>query len=140
MFWLNISVSAGCRTGDPGISQCVSAASAVTVIVTPTSVARQPLIREHTAYFTTIEKVHDLGNQYDTLLRGRGETPSRRRSSVTPAKRASVSHGRRSVASPLSSGREQDGTLDSVRSQLQLLGRVWKYPGSFGISVVGVRI
>ncbi|XP_043245138.1 dystonin-like isoform X38 [Amphibalanus amphitrite] len=66
----------------------------------------KPLIREHTSYFTTIEKVHELGTQYDSLLRGRGETPARRRSSVTPAKRASVSHGRRSVASPLSSARK----------------------------------
>ncbi|XP_043207067.1 microtubule-actin cross-linking factor 1-like isoform X6 [Amphibalanus amphitrite] len=66
----------------------------------------KPLVREHTQYAATIDKVNDLGNQYDQLVRGdRAETPSRRRSSVTPLKKASVtSHGRRSVT-PLSSVR-----------------------------------
>ncbi|XP_037076956.1 microtubule-actin cross-linking factor 1, isoforms 1/2/3/5-like [Pollicipes pollicipes] len=67
----------------------------------------KPLVKEHGQYVTTIDKVNDLGNQYDALLRAdRAETPSRRRSSVTPAKKTSVvSHGRRSVT-PLSSVRK----------------------------------
>ena len=66
-------------------------------------VSRQPLVREHTQYATTIDKVNDVGNQYDQLLRGdRGETPVRRRSSLTPLKKASTA-SRRSVT-PLSSG------------------------------------
>ena len=87
--------------------------------------ARQPLIREHTAYFSTIERVHELGGQYDSLLRGRAETPGRRRSSVTPAKRASVP--RRSTSSPLTAaGRPLSHRLTSagVRlSQLTSLGQ-----------------
>nr|CAD7404991.1 unnamed protein product [Timema cristinae] len=57
----------------------------------------KPLNKEYREYGTTIDKVNDLGNQYDSLLRGeRAESPPRRRSSAySPTKRTSV------TASPL---------------------------------------
>lgn len=53
----------------------------------------QPLAKEYRDYSNTIDKVNDLGNAYDALLRGeRPDSPSRRRSSaVSPTKRTSVS-------------------------------------------------
>jgi hypothetical protein len=52
----------------------------------------QPLMKEYRDYGTTIDKVNDLGNIYDGLLRGeRPESPARRRSSAySPTKRTSV--------------------------------------------------
>nr|CAD7258245.1 unnamed protein product [Timema shepardi] len=57
----------------------------------------KPLNKEYRDYGSTIDKVNDLGNQYDSLLRGeRAESPPRRRSSAySPTKRTSV------TASPL---------------------------------------
>ncbi|XP_054274796.1 dystonin isoform X14 [Macrosteles quadrilineatus] len=48
----------------------------------------KPLIKEHRDYGMTIDKVMDLGNAYDALTRP--ESPTRRRSSVSPVKRVSV--------------------------------------------------
>ncbi|XP_071543036.1 uncharacterized protein shot isoform X14 [Panulirus ornatus] len=51
----------------------------------------KPLLKEHREYGTTIDRLNELGNAYDALLRGeRPESPSRRRSSVTPVKRPSI--------------------------------------------------
>jgi hypothetical protein len=49
-------------------------------------------MKEYRDYGTTIDKVNDLGNIYDGLLRGeRPESPPRRRSSAySPTKRTSV--------------------------------------------------
>ncbi|KAK8744691.1 hypothetical protein OTU49_000570 [Cherax quadricarinatus] len=51
----------------------------------------KPLLREYREYGPTVDKLNELGNAYDALLRGeRPESPSRRRSSVTPVKRPSI--------------------------------------------------
>ncbi|XP_021923220.1 dystonin isoform X2 [Zootermopsis nevadensis] len=57
----------------------------------------KPLMKEYRDYGNTIDKVNDLGNMYDGLLRGeRPESPPRRRSSAySPTKRTSA------TASPL---------------------------------------
>jgi hypothetical protein len=49
-------------------------------------------VKEYRDYGNTIDKVNDLGNVYDGLLRGeRPESPTRRRSSAySPTKRTSV--------------------------------------------------
>jgi len=49
-------------------------------------------MKEYKDYGTTIDKVNDLGNAYDGLLRGeRPDSPSRRRTSAySPTKRTSV--------------------------------------------------
>ena len=52
----------------------------------------QPLLKEYTATEQLVNKVMETGAIYDALLRGdRPESPNRRRSSVTPAKRTSIS-------------------------------------------------
>lgn len=57
----------------------------------------QPILKEHREYGTTIDKLNELGNAYDALLRGeRPESPSRRPSSVTPVKRPSITSPRKS--------------------------------------------
>ncbi|KAL1115034.1 hypothetical protein AAG570_007065 [Ranatra chinensis] len=48
----------------------------------------KPLLKEHRDYGLTIDKLFDVGNSLDTLARP--ESPSRRRSSVSPVKRSSV--------------------------------------------------
>ncbi|XP_071449100.1 microtubule-actin cross-linking factor 1, isoforms 1/2/3/4/5 isoform X30 [Hetaerina americana] len=51
----------------------------------------KPLIKEHRDYANTMDRVNDLGNAYDALLRGeRPDSPARRRTSYSPAKRPSV--------------------------------------------------
>ncbi|PNF19350.1 hypothetical protein B7P43_G06713, partial [Cryptotermes secundus] len=53
----------------------------------------KPMMKEYRDYGTTIDKVNELGNIYDGLLRGeRPESPARRRSSsaYSPTKRTSV--------------------------------------------------
>ncbi|KAK8388090.1 hypothetical protein O3P69_020169 [Scylla paramamosain] len=51
----------------------------------------KPILKEYREYGTTIDKLNELGNAYDALLRGeRPESPTRRRSSVTPVKRPSI--------------------------------------------------
>lgn len=63
----------------------------VLFLATFSSPSPQPLLKEHREYGPTIDKLNELGNAYDALLRGeRPESPSRRRSSVTPVKRPSV--------------------------------------------------
>lgn len=49
----------------------------------------KPLVKEHRDYGPTIDKVNDLGTQYDLLIRP--ESPSRKRSSYSPIKRATAS-------------------------------------------------
>ena len=52
----------------------------------------QPLLKEYKDYDNLILKVNELGAIYDSLLRGeRADAAGRRRSSVTPVKRPSLS-------------------------------------------------
>lgn len=53
----------------------------------------KPLSKEHRDYAPTIDKVNDLGTQYDLLTRP--ESPSRKRSSYSPIKRTAASPLRR---------------------------------------------
>uniref|UniRef100_T1IVF3 Dystonin n=1 Tax=Strigamia maritima TaxID=126957 RepID=T1IVF3_STRMM len=47
------------------------------------------IVREYQGYSSTIEKVNDLGNNYDRLSRGdRPESPTRRRVTTSPTKKA----------------------------------------------------
>ncbi len=51
----------------------------------------QPLVKEHADYAPTIDRVHELGALYELAIRGEtAEAGGRRRSSVSPAKRASL--------------------------------------------------
>lgn len=52
----------------------------------------KPITKEYRDYNSTIDKVNDLGNMYDSMLRGdRPESPSRRRSQAySPTKRPSL--------------------------------------------------
>lgn len=64
----------------------------VVYIIVPSIAELQPLMKEYRDYGNTIDKVNDLGNMYDGLLRGeRPESPPRRRSSAySPTKRTSA--------------------------------------------------
>ncbi|XP_031629933.1 microtubule-actin cross-linking factor 1 isoform X28 [Contarinia nasturtii] len=53
----------------------------------------KPLAKEHRDYAPTIDKINDLGTQYDSLIRP--ESPSRKRSSYSPIKRTTASPLRR---------------------------------------------
>lgn len=53
----------------------------------------KPLVKEHRDYGVTIDKVNDLGAQYDALVRP--DSPSRKRSVYSPIKRSTVSPMRR---------------------------------------------
>ncbi|XP_058462234.1 dystonin isoform X45 [Malaya genurostris] len=53
----------------------------------------KPLIKEHRDYAVTIDKVNDLGAQYDALIRP--DSPNRKRSVYSPIKRSTVSPMRR---------------------------------------------
>lgn len=53
----------------------------------------KPIIKEYRDYAVTIDKVNDLGTQYDALLRP--DSPSRKRSTYSPIKRSTVSPMRR---------------------------------------------
>ncbi|XP_058834612.1 dystonin isoform X47 [Topomyia yanbarensis] len=53
----------------------------------------KPLIKEHRDYAVTIDKVNDLGAQYDALIRP--DSPTRKRSAYSPIKRSTVSPMRR---------------------------------------------
>lgn len=53
----------------------------------------KPLAKEHRDYATTIDKVNELGTQYDLLIRP--DSPSRKRSTYSPIKRATTSPLRR---------------------------------------------
>lgn len=67
------------------------------VAIEPETIKKQaeelkPLVKEYRDYGNNIDKVNDLGNAYDSLLRGeRPDSPTRRRSSAfSPNKRPSV--------------------------------------------------
>ncbi|XP_055530748.1 microtubule-actin cross-linking factor 1 isoform X33 [Wyeomyia smithii] len=53
----------------------------------------KPLVKEHRDYGVTIDKVNDLGAQYDALIRP--DSPTRKRSAYSPIKRSTVSPMRR---------------------------------------------
>ncbi|XP_055645254.1 dystonin-like, partial [Toxorhynchites rutilus septentrionalis] len=53
----------------------------------------KPLIKEHRDYGVTVDKVNDLGAQYDALIRP--DSPTRKRSVYSPIKRSTVSPMRR---------------------------------------------
>ncbi|KAK3864233.1 hypothetical protein Pcinc_030068 [Petrolisthes cinctipes] len=62
----------------------------------------KPLVKQHREYGTTIDRLNELGNVYDALLRGeRPESPTRRRSSVTPIKRPSITSPLKQDMSPI---------------------------------------
>lgn len=48
----------------------------------------KPLAKEHRDYAVNIEKINDIGNQYDALTRP--DSPTRKRSTYSPVKRTSV--------------------------------------------------
>ncbi|XP_046415928.1 dystonin isoform X11 [Neodiprion fabricii] len=50
----------------------------------------KPIQKEYRDYGITIDKVNDLGISYDSLLKERGESPTRRRGSTSPTKRPSI--------------------------------------------------
>ncbi|XP_046589646.1 dystonin isoform X13 [Neodiprion lecontei] len=50
----------------------------------------KPIQKEYRDYGITIDKVNDLGISYDSLLKERGESPTRRRGSTSPTKRSSI--------------------------------------------------
>ncbi|XP_062716159.1 dystonin isoform X44 [Aedes albopictus] len=53
----------------------------------------KPLVKEHRDYAVTVDKVNDLGAQYDALVRP--DSPTRKRSVYSPIKRSTVSPMRR---------------------------------------------
>ncbi|XP_058116978.1 dystonin isoform X1 [Anopheles coustani] len=53
----------------------------------------RPLVKEHREYGVTIDRVNDLGAQYDALIRP--DSPTRKRSVYSPIKRSTVSPMRR---------------------------------------------
>ncbi|KAJ6645292.1 Dystonin, partial [Pseudolycoriella hygida] len=53
----------------------------------------KPIIKEHRDYGPTIDKVNDLGSQYEALIRP--DSPGRKRSTYSPTKRPTVSPLRR---------------------------------------------
>ncbi|XP_062535716.1 uncharacterized protein LOC134204925 isoform X3 [Armigeres subalbatus] len=53
----------------------------------------KPLVKEHRDYGVTVDKVNDLGAQYDALVRP--DSPTRKRSAYSPIKRSTVSPMRR---------------------------------------------
>ncbi|XP_050079927.1 dystonin isoform X42 [Anopheles maculipalpis] len=53
----------------------------------------RPLVKEHREYGVTIDRVNDLGAQYDALIRP--DSPTRKRSVYSPIKRSNVSPMRR---------------------------------------------
>uniref|UniRef100_A0A182WG21 Uncharacterized protein n=1 Tax=Anopheles minimus TaxID=112268 RepID=A0A182WG21_9DIPT len=53
----------------------------------------RPLVKEHREYGVTIDRVNDLGAQYDALIRP--DSPTRKRSVYSPVKRSNVSPMRR---------------------------------------------
>ncbi|XP_046739124.1 microtubule-actin cross-linking factor 1 isoform X47 [Diprion similis] len=50
----------------------------------------KPIQKEYRDYGITIDKVNDFGISYDSLLKERGESPTRRRGSTSPTKRPSI--------------------------------------------------
>ncbi|CAG0912338.1 unnamed protein product [Notodromas monacha] len=71
--------------------------------------ALKPLVKEHTDYASTIDRVNELGSIYEATVRGETlDAAGRRRSSVSPTKRASLVS--------LGSSPSRKGSLD-VRNQ-----------------------
>merc|ERR1711997_947166 len=79
------------------------------VAVEPDTLKKQgddlkPLIQEHTAYSKTIDKLNEIGMQYDSISRGGMENGSQsRRQSMSPRKPSMTPSGlgsRRSSAQP----------------------------------------
>ena len=72
----------------------------------------KPLIQEHTQYSKTIDKLNEIGMQYDAMLRGGLENGAQRRTSMSPRKPSMTPSGlgsRRSSAAP--------GKFSSMSSQ-----------------------
>lgn len=55
----------------------------------------KPIQKEYRDYGNTIDKVNDLGISYDSLLKERGESPTRRRGSTSPGKRPNITSPRK---------------------------------------------
>lgn len=72
----------------------------------------KPLVKEHRDYAPTIDKVNDLGIQYDLLTRP--ESPTRKRSSYSPIKRAVASPLRQLPADGRSPSPTKSGASPSV--------------------------
>ncbi|XP_073988701.1 dystonin-like protein short stop isoform X27 [Rhodnius prolixus] len=97
----------------------------------------KPLVKEHREYAPTIDKLFDLGNSLAAF--DRPESPTRRRTSVSPVKRLSTTIGRRtsieitspsptkslytSVTSPLSPGSSGFGSRRSSQDAFHLEGQ-----------------
>jgi len=47
----------------------------------------KPIQKEYRDYGNTVDKINDLGIAYDSLMKERGESPTRRRGSASPTKR-----------------------------------------------------
>lgn len=54
----------------------------------------KPIQKEYRDYGITVDKVNDLGISYDSLLKERGDSPTRRRGSTSPTKRPSITSPR----------------------------------------------
>ncbi|MCL4115460.1 UNVERIFIED_CONTAM: hypothetical protein GTU68_053574, partial [Idotea baltica] len=87
----------------------------------------KPLLKEYRDYAPTIDKVNELGAIYDALLRGeRADNTGRRRSSVTPVKRPSLTSPLKSSVRRVS----QEARCTSPSSKL--FGYNGTGPGGYG--------
>lgn len=50
----------------------------------------KPIQKEYRDYGNTVDKINDLGIAYDSLMKERGESPTRRRGSTSPTKRPGI--------------------------------------------------
>lgn len=50
----------------------------------------KPIQKEYRDYGNTVDKINDLGIAYDSLMKERGESPTRRRGSASPTKRPGI--------------------------------------------------
>lgn len=50
----------------------------------------KPIQKEYRDYGNTVDKINDLGIAYDSLMKERGESPTRRRGSASPTKRTGI--------------------------------------------------
>lgn len=81
----------------------------------------KPIAKEYRDYGTTVDKVNDLGNMYDTMVRGdRPDSPARRRSQAySPTKRPSVTG-----SSPLRRLSNDGRSPSPTKSSLQITSPV----------------